>query len=408
MQWSELELWGRRREEKRTMKRMAIIPIFIPHKGCPNDCVFCNQKEITARQKPFEAADVQERIEEYLPTLQNRGLFVVETAFFGGSFTGIPMEEQNAYLDIAKGYKDRGLIQKIRLSTRPDYIDDEILTNLKRYGVDMIELGVQSFDEEVLCLSGRGHDAAAVWKSAEKIRYYGFDLGIQLMIGLPGDTPEKSRRSAMEAAKTGAVAARLYPTVILKNTALYEAYKRGEFHPFSQEKMISVTKDMYRILTEARIKVIRVGLKSTDLINEKEGSAAAAGTYHPAFRQLVCGEIAKEELEKQLHGLIDTDGKTVAGGAVKDIAEEGEITDGEAVDRQPGGEKDRVLFESCGGSFSNMVGNKSVNRIYFQREYPDFLIRYGRNDELREEEYRASWDRYSQRSMDRNHVRTSK
>jgi histone acetyltransferase (RNA polymerase elongator complex component) len=201
---------------------------------------------------------------------------------------------------VAKAYKDRGLVQKIHLSTRPDYINDEILANLKYYGADIIELGVQSFDEEVLRLSNRGHDRAAVFEASRLINDYGFELGLQLMIGLPGDTHEKSVRSAEEAAKIGPSIARLYPTVIIRDTELYEMYLRGEYRPPSMEEAIRTTKEMYLILTAAGVNVIRVGLKSTDLISE---SGEIAGGYHPAFRQLVESEIAKERMESQLSEL---------------------------------------------------------------------------------------------------------
>ena len=282
------------------MKTHAIIPIFIPHLGCPNDCVFCNQKKITARTAPLSGEQMTVMIDRYLETIGGRGIETVEIAFYGGSFTGIPMEQQQEYLSVAKEYKDRGLVRKIHLSTRPDYINDEILTNLKHYGADIIELGVQSFDEEVLRRSNRGHSRETVFDASRLIKDYGFDLGLQLMIGLPGDTREKSVRSAEEAAKIAPSIARLYPTVIIKDTELYEMYQRGEYRPLSMEEAIRTTKEMYLILTGAEVNVIRVGLKSTDLINE---SGEIAGGYHPAFRQLVESEIAKDQMESQLSQL---------------------------------------------------------------------------------------------------------
>ena len=174
------------------MKTHAIIPVFIPHAGCPHDCVFCDQKAITARMEPPSPADAEDLILRHLDYIKKRpSITNVEIAFYGGSFTGIPMEEQSAYLQIASEFKKKGLVQKIHLSTRPDYIDEAILTNLKKYGVDIIELGVQSFDPQVLRLSARGHDPEAVRRAAELIHACGFTLGIQLMIGLPGDTYEK-------------------------------------------------------------------------------------------------------------------------------------------------------------------------------------------------------------------------
>ncbi len=317
------------------MKTHAIIPIFIPHLGCPNDCVFCNQKAITARANPLSREDMVNMIEKYLGTITGRGIETVEIAFYGGSFTGIPMEQQQEYLSVAKSYKDQGLVQRIHLSTRPDYINDEILINLKRYGTDIIELGVQSFDEEVLHLSNRGHSREAVYTASRLIQEYGFELGLQLMIGLPGDTYEKSIHSAMEAVKIGPSIARLYPTVIIRDTELYEMYLRGEYTPLPPEETIRITKDMYLLLTNAGINVIRIGLKSTDLIKE---NGEIAGGYHPAFRQLVESEIAKDQMEAQLQPLLP------------DVAE--------------------INFCSSGTSFSNMVGNRKSNRIYFEKKYP--------------------------------------
>ncbi|HWQ80327.1 MAG TPA: radical SAM protein [Anaerovoracaceae bacterium] len=328
------------------MKTHAIIPIFIPHLGCPNDCAFCNQKKITARTNPLSGADMAETAEKYLKTINGRGIETVEIAFFGGSFTGIPLEQQREYLSVAKSYKDRGAIQKIRLSTRPDYISDEILANLRQYGADIIELGVQSFDDETLRLSNRGHSREAVYTASRLIRDYGFELGLQLMIGLPGDTREKSVESAREAAKIRPSVARLYPTVIIKDTALYDMYLRGEYTPLTREEALGTTKDMYRILTDAGVNVIRIGLKSTDLIRE---NGEIAGGYHPAFRQLVESEIAREQMEAQLLDLLKPNsGRNNTG--------EGDFIG--------------IAFCSNAASFSNMIGHRKSNRVYFEEKYP--------------------------------------
>lgn len=336
------------------MKKHAIIPIFIPHEGCSNDCVFCNQKKITARQKPVEAEDVKNIIEQYLPTLSNRGLETIEVAFFGGSFTGLSMEKQSAYLSVAKEYKDHGRIDKIHLSTRPDYINAEILDNLKYYGVDIIELGVQSFDDDVLKQSNRGHNREVVYESCRIIKDAGFELGIQLMIGLPGDTHEKSIHSAQEAVKIAPSIARLYPTIVIDDTELYQMYERGEYQPLSQESAIQTTKEMFRILTEAGIQVIRVGLKSTDLI--QENGVISGGTYHPAFRQLVEAEIARESLENQLPIFLMSNPK-------------------------------ELTFQSNEKCFSNMIGNKRSNKEYFKNKYPTLNILYKTNSSLADNQY---------------------
>lgn len=346
------------------MKTHAIIPVFIPHKGCPNDCVFCNQKAITARGSDIGPEDVKKLIETYLPTLQGRGLETIEVAFFGGSFTGIPMEEQSAFLKVAKEYKDLGLIDKIHMSTRPDYINEDILDNLKSFDADTIELGVQSFSPEVLTASNRGHTADDVYEACRLIKDYRFELGIQLMIGLPEDSLERCVFSARETVKIAPSIARLYPTIVLNDTELYNMYMDGRYKPLSTEEAVDITKEMYRILDGAGINIIRVGLKSTDLITD--GGEIRGSTYHPAFRQLVEGAIAREDLEAQLMEMLKTD------------------------DQIPGtaGSHDEVYeFRSSGRSFSNMVGNAKKNREYFSKKYPRLRIRYKTDPTLADGRY---------------------
>lgn len=165
------------------------IPIFIPHMGCPNTCVFCDQRRISGTCDPVAASNIRETIEKYLSTSSSEDY--LEIAFFGGSFTGIPRNQMMAYLDVAKEYLEKGVVSSIRLSTRPDYIDHEVLDILERYGVKIIELGVQSMDEDVLARSKRGHTGEDVVKAVQLIRDFGFEYGIQIMPGLPGDTLEK-------------------------------------------------------------------------------------------------------------------------------------------------------------------------------------------------------------------------
>lgn len=339
------------------MKKHAIIPIFIPHEGCPNDCVFCNQKKITARTHAEENINIEEIASRYLSTLKDPRPEVIEMAMYGGSFTGIPVEKQNEYLAVAKDYKDKGIIDKIHLSTRPDYINEEILSNLKAYDVDVIELGVQSFDDEVLMLSERGHDSSVVYKSCEMIKNFGFTLGIQLMVGLPGDTAEKSVFSAKETVKIAPQIARIYPTVIIEDTKLLDMYRQGSYSPLSLEEAVETSKKMYNILFDAGINIIRVGLKSSDIINEN--GEIYGNTFHPAFRQLVEGEIAKEKIEKQLKELCDA-------ASTADIS-----------------------FISNSRSFSNMIGMKGVNKKYFKENYPRCSFSYDKNDALKDYEYKV-------------------
>lgn len=340
------------------MKKHAIIPVFIPHRGCPNDCVFCNQKAITARTADVGPEDVRNIIEQYLPTLTGRGLETIELAFFGGSFTGLPIREQSAFLQVAREYKQAGKIDRIHMSTRPDYISPEILDNLRRFDADTIELGVQSFDDRVLAESNRGHTAAQVYEACDLIKDYGFELGIQLMIGLPGDNLEKCIYSAKETVKIGPSIARLYPTIVLEDTPLYDMYKAGTFHALSTEEAVTITKEMYRILVAAGIRIIRVGLKSTDLISGSgsDRDRTQGHTYHPAFRQLVEGELAREELEAQLEKLLHkpsySSSRCHESGADTDLSDT------------------CVTFFSCSESFSNMIGNGGCNRNYFEEKYP--------------------------------------
>lgn len=365
------------------MKKHAIIPIFIPHQGCPNDCVFCNQKAITARDQAPSLPQIRQRIDAHLETLSGRALETVEIAFFGGSFTGIPLEQQTAYLEVAQEYKEKGLVDKLHLSTRPDYIDERILDNLKAHGVDVIELGVQSFDDEVLKQSNRGHGGEIVYKSSRLVKEYGFELGIQLMIGLPGDSYESCLFSAGETVKLQPQVARLYPTVILADTQLYRMAHRGEYVARPEAETLRITKDMYRTLQQAGIYILRVGLKSTDIIRSE--SDAVCGDYHPAFRQLVEGELAREDMEQRLCQMLGQGARELAN---HQIPEEQSGSRGEPVPyvregcRWDPADKLKVTFSAKGESFSNMIGNKRRNARYFEEKYPHIQFRFCRDDQL--------------------------
>lgn len=339
------------------MKKHAIIPVFIPHKGCPNDCVFCNQHAITARTADVTQDDVKRTIEEWLTTLE--GTTVIEVAFYGGSFTGLTIEEQSSFLEVAYEYRKHGRINKIHLSTRPDYISKPILDNLKRFEVDTVELGVQSFDDEVLIKSNRGHNSGAVYEAVALLKEYGFEFGIQLMIGLPGDSLETCLYSAREAARLEPDLARLYPTIVLDDTELLNQYIRGEYSPLSREEAIEITKQMYLILYRAGITIMRVGLKSTDVIGD--GGAINGGTYHPAFRQLVESRIARDAVDEKLRSI--------------------------QTSFQAGKDRLKIDISSNGKWFSNLIGNGGENRRYFEEKYPDFNIKFRVNDELQDMEF---------------------
>ncbi|MBK5253839.1 MAG: radical SAM protein [Peptostreptococcaceae bacterium] len=342
------------------MKKHAIIPIFVTHEGCPFDCTFCNQNKITAHSAPLNAKEIENTIEEWLSTLTKMNLDTIEIAFFGGSFTGIPLEKQCEFLEVAKRYKDKGIVQKLHLSTRPDYINDKILINLKNYSVDVIELGVQSFDDEVLELSNRGYKHDIVYSSCELIKSYGFELGIQLMIGLPEDSLEKCIYSAKETAKIAPDLARLYPLVVIKDTQLYEDYLNKTFKPIDLEESIFRTKEMYKIIDVAGINIIRVGLKSSDII--KENGDIAVGTFHPAFRQLVEGDIAYDIITTKLEEKLNTQNNNFI---------------------------DVEIF-SNNQCMSNAVGNAGRNKERLSVDYPVINFYFIVNNSLNKNEYEVN------------------
>lgn len=260
-----------------------IIPIFVPHEGCPHDCIFCNQRKITGISTTMTADSTEKIIIESLKTI--KGEADIEIAFFGGSFTAIDIEKQRELLEVAKKYKDMGEIFDIRLSTRPDAISMEKLKFLKEMGVTIIELGVQSMAEDVLTSSLRGHDKYIVYKSSYMIKSFGFKLGLQMMIGLPNDSEKNCIYTAGEFIKIHPDFVRIYPTLIIRETGLESEYNYGRYSPFSLDESIDITKKLMVMFFNNDIDIIRVGLQSTEDI--QEGVDVVAGPYHPAFRELV-------------------------------------------------------------------------------------------------------------------------
>lgn len=277
--------------------RVYNIPVFVPHKGCPFDCVFCNQRKITGTTTDVTPNDVENIIEEHLRTLPREDRYV-EVAFFGGSFTGIPMKEQSALMAAVAKFGTQ--INGIRLSTRPDYISEEIMDNLVAHGVTTIELGVQSMDDEVLKASNRGHTAEQVRKAVEIIRKYPVRLGLQMMTGLVGDTREKSIYTAKEIIKLKPEMVRIYPTLTIKDTYLEKLYNKGLYKPQTLEEAVETAKVIMLMFEAANINVIRVGLQATNEISS-EGSVVA-GPVHSAFRSLVESSIYYDLIKSELDG----------------------------------------------------------------------------------------------------------
>lgn len=272
------------------------IALFVPHLGCPHQCSFCNQKSISGCVKQITPDDVTEAVETALKHSDCTG---GEIAFFGGSFTAIDRELMVSLLEKASEYVKERKVGGIRISTRPDCIDGEILDILSLYGVTAIELGCQSMDDEVLKLNERGHSAEAVEKASKLIRERKFELGHQMMTGLYASTPEKDIETAKKLIKLKPDTVRIYPTVVLENTALCEMYRRGEYKPQGLDEAVELCAKLLSLFNEANIPVIRLGLHSGG--NVEDGFVA--GVYHPAFRELCESRIY---LEKILEKLKDT------------------------------------------------------------------------------------------------------
>lgn len=317
------------------MTRHYIIPIFVPHFGCPNDCIFCNQRKITGLSTSLTPSDAKKTILEHLDSFSDNSF--IEIAFYGGSFTAIDLEIQKNLLSVAYQFKKEGRVDEIRLSTRPDAIDDLVLSTLKEYGVNTIELGVQSLDDEVLRLSDRGHGSSHVYQAVNLIKSYGFKLGLQMMLGLPGDTRKKSIETAREFIRLKPDCVRIYPSLVIKNTNLERDYLNGEYKPLSLDGAIDLTTILLVMFNLSGINVIRVGLQPTE--NIQMGKDVVAGPFHAAFRQLVEANIMKYILDNKLQSL----DFSIAG---KDI-----------------------VLESNGKIISNLAGQKSSNIKYLKEKY---------------------------------------
>ena len=262
------------------MAKNRIIPLFIPHAGCPCACVFCDQKKITGMDTPVTPDDVAREIEEALPWAGEG----CQLAFYGGSFTAMKPETQETLLGAAEPYLRDGRIESIRLSTRPDAVDPETVARLKAYGVTTVELGCQSMDNRVLMLSGRGHTREDTIRASTLLHQGGLDQVLQMMTGLPGDDGEASVATAKALIALKPQGVRIYPTVVLRNTELHRMMLRGDYQPQSVESAVALCAELYELFLAADIPVIRVGLNPTE---ELSGGEAVAGAYDPALGERV-------------------------------------------------------------------------------------------------------------------------
>lgn len=318
------------------MSNKKTISIFVPHSGCPNDCIFCNQKKITGISTPVGPAEAEAIIKESLKTIKEDTH--IEIAFFGGSFTAIEIERQRELLQVANKYARDYNIKDIRLSTRPDAINQEILEFLKKHNVTIIELGVQSLDEDVLIKSNRGHDRQCVYESSELILKNGFKLGLQMMLGLPEDTIEKVNYTAEEFIKISPDFVRIYPVLVIKDTELESLFKSKVYEPWSIEKTVEACKDIYVKFSKNKIKVIRMGLQTSEEITI--GRDVVAGPFHPAIGELIYSRVYRDLIEKSIKKMIIT---SPEAKIIEIIAPQNQM--------------------------SKIAGNKKENKNYFKNKY---------------------------------------
>lgn len=319
----------------------ANIPIFVSHMGCPFQCVFCNQKTITGIDTQTEQR-VREDIERALSTIKQK--HEVEIAFFGGSFTMIDPSQQKRYLQIATEYVEAHSLAGIRLSTRPDGIDWDVLDMLSDFPVRTVELGVQSMDEEVLRASGRGHGIIAVLRAVNLLKRYGFQVGLQMMLGLPQDSYDKAVYTAEKLVSMKPDFVRVYPTIVLKDTPLEAMYEQGIYLPWDLEEAVETASEVTAIFMRAEIPIIRMGLYSNEA--QFEGNIVA-GPYHPAFRELVLSRMYRRMLEKNM----------ILGESV-------------------------LLLEAPSRDVSLIVGHKRENVNYFRERYGIAQVRVTADDSL--------------------------
>jgi len=275
-------------KEENLKTRHYTIPIFIPQLACPFQCVFCNQEKITSRSHIPGIEEIINTIEQYQFSF-SKGKKHVEIGFFGGNFTGIPLDDQEKYLQAVRPYLESGRVQGLRLSTRPDYIEEQGLHLLEKYGVTTIELGAQSMDDDVLQQSARGHTAEDVEKASRMIIAAGFRLGLQMMVGLPGDTLEKTIFTARKIIELGACETRIYPVLVIKGTKMAEWYEQGKYKPLSMDEAVLRVKTILPLFEEAGVEVTRVGLHSSAGL--LSGTELVAGPFHTSFRELAMTEV---------------------------------------------------------------------------------------------------------------------
>ena len=277
---------------------MLVIPVFIPHMGCPHQCVFCNQNHITDSGKcQANSDDIGRLIAMWLA--RSPGKKPVQVAFYGGSFTCLPSAVQLNMLQAVRPFLDSGQVEGIRLSTRPDCIDSKRCAMLRDNGVRVVELGIQSLTDKVLALARRGHNAEQGRAAFRQLVEYGFEVGLQFMPGLPGETRRAFLKVIDEVVELHPVFVRLYPAVVIKNSEMQALHQKGMYRPMTVDAAVVLTAKCCEKLEDAGIRVVRMGLQPTDALVDK----VVAGPYHPSFGELVRSRLWLKKIRQQLVGL---------------------------------------------------------------------------------------------------------
>lgn len=307
------------------------IPIFIPHKGCPNNCIFCNQRKISGQIDDVTVEDVDNIIKKHLSYYNNSKK--IEIAFFGGSFTGIDIKSQISYLEIANKYIENGMVDSIRISTRPDYINEEILTIMKEYNVKTIELGVQSMDNKVLEFAKRGHTKEDVIRASKLIQEYGIRLGHQIMIGLPYSTQDSEVYTIKECLKLNPKQLRIYPVYVIEDSELYEMYNLNLYKPLDISEAVRRCVAVINECRKSDIAIIRLGLQSTSEITSANSNIH--GPVCDNFAEYVQAAIVRESIEKIM----------------------------------PQNNEEDIIVYVPKKYVSVVIGPKKINKIYFENKY---------------------------------------
>lgn len=325
------------------------IPIFLPELACPFRCVYCNQFSITGKQQIPDTQYVKNTIERHLASFSEEDRFV-EVAFFGGNFTGLPVKMQDDFLKIVQPYLEKGVINGIRCSTRPDYIDEKRVKTLKSFGMRNIELGAQTTNDLILQRCGRGHTFKDIETASQIIVNEGVTLGLQMMLGLPFDTFEHDKQTARDIVRLGAKETRIYPCIVVKDTELERLYRNGEYTPLTLTEAVEQSSALYEFFTENDVTVLRMGLHTSEDLN---GDALVAGPYHKNFAEMVFSRVWGRRLEK--------------------------------IDRKT----DRIVIEVPEDQLNHAIGYKAENKKKLQERYKQVVIkavptplRSARNDEL--------------------------